>query len=261
MKTKHSQIVILVTILTTIYFNMIPSVSFCFTDQKQSNSLNVFNKNDSLELADQSSTKSNKKQYEMVEIRLDLSGKWDLNRENKLLIRAQGVQSQVLLIVDFSPIFPDEFVGAKPNIQNVSFIEGVPIVRQIDSDGTYELTFKSTSFKLSRWFGQSKPEFDGWKIKVYLASGIHVQSLPVAGVKRLGNKMRLKPSQVLPEFSIISSFQNNSWTKYILPTKVHFIDQSAGGIFLWVSDGSVIAKTNVLLDRKLRPAPKIQPDF
>jgi len=261
MKTKRSQIVILVTILSTIYFNMIPSVSFCFTDQKQSNSLNVFNKNGSLELADQSSTKSNKQQYEMVEIRLDLSGNWDLNRENKLRIRTQGIHSQMLLIVTFSPIFPDEFVGAKPNVRDVSFIEGVPIVRQVDSDGTYDLIFKSTSFKSSRWFGQSKPEFDGWKIKAYLASGIHVQSLPEAGVKRLGKKVILKSSQVLPEFRIISSFTNTSWTKYILPTKVHFIDQSAGGIFLWVSDGSVIAKTNVLLDRKLRPAPKIQPDF
>ena len=261
MKTRRSQIIILITILTTI-INVIPSVSFCFTDQKQGNSLDVFNKKGSLELANQSSIKSNKKQYEMVKIRLDLSGKWDLNRENKLLIKTQGVHSQMFLIVDFCPIFPDEFIGARPNVRDVSFIEGVPIVRYVDSDGTYELTFKNTSFKLSRWFGRSKPKFDGWKIKVYLASGIHIQSLPVAGVKRLGNIMRLKPSQVLPEFSIISSFQKNSWTKYILPSRVHFIDQSAGGIFLWVSDGSVIAKTNVLLDRKLRPAPKIQqPNF
>lgn len=193
------------------------------------------------------------------QVLLELDGEWSSDQDNRLRVVVNGVASPSLLVIDFGPVSEDRLAGARPNVPNVTFIEGVPLVRQVQQDGEYIITFHPAAFSLARWFGQGEHELPSWAIVAYLTSGLSMQTLPEAGIKRLGQVRVLEAADLPTELSIVSVFRKTSWVNCISPTQVFFINKSPGGMFIWVSEKQELAKTAIVLDKKLKPVPPVQP--
>jgi len=192
-------------------------------------------------------------------ISLEPIGEWSKDRDNKLRIVVDGLAEPALLVIDFGPTQDERFVGAKPNVPNATFVEGVPIAQRVQENGSYEITFHTTAFSLTRWFGQGEHALPSWRVAAYLATKLSVQTLPEAGVKHLGQVKVLEAADLPMELSIVSAFRSTTWTNCISPTQVYFISQSPGGLFAWVQESHIISKASVFLNENLEPASVVGP--
>jgi len=164
--------------------------------------------------------------------------------ENILKISIQGIENKpYLLLMDFSPDLSDKTKSDDRN-KNL-FIEGFPIVKRIDSDGTYILKMRTSDLMSLNWFGKDKARCNTWRLKAYLTTKCHIQIIPEEGVKSLGKVIIFKPKDISKDFNIIS-LKNKDLSEYFLPSRMKYIKNSKGGFYTWISE--IVAQGSIIIE-------------